>query len=407
MAEYHNVISKTPTGEDTKLYKVGNKYYLLFYSEDIGQYAFFEYTDANGPKLGGSVEFQDDTGSFVLSLAVLDGRSLFTEDFTASAVNLGKMNQLPAGYLNQRSFDPFEIMNINAEKFIQKWGDYFTPEYDAVMDLVFQAAINGTDINRAGIQAALPEGVEFNWRLIDYTEAKITGPGALAAWEKEQEDSLQDILDSYAGNFKFDNPDVYANILQMWTEGEIVNTAILEMIVEKMFTGIKGDDEFESYYDSIKGRIYGTSNPDTLEMTNNLGDVGTDVDSYIGGQIAQNIKADKNKMQRWQKMYETTDGKNKAIEEMQAIWDAGAPEELKGSTAYTQYLYFQQAMQSTQGMNFDISHATFDEYKYLSYGDMLKQGRQQGIENGIDFTENLLSESLSSLTTKSRYEQKY
>jgi hypothetical protein len=297
------------------------------------------------------------------------------------------MNQLPQGYLNQRAFDPFEIMNINAEKFMQKWGRYFAPEYDEVLDIIFQAALNGTEISRQSIQDVLPPGQDFNFRLVDYTNAKLTGPGALAAWEASQDDILDTVLEEYAGNFKFDNPEIYNNLRIMWNQGQILNEAMLNRIVEKMFMDTDYGDDFNTYFDSIKGDIYGQNNPETIDLTMNFSDVSTDVDNYIGGAIAKNIKNDKDKMKRWQNMYNT--------------------DELKGSTAYNQYLYFQQATLSTQGQQFDIGHGEFDEYKYLSYADMLQLGRTKGLKEGNDFTEGLVAEALSEKVVAPRFGEKY
>ncbi len=407
MADYHNVISKVPTKDGAELYKVGDTYYLLFKDADSELYAFFEYTDIGGPNIGQSIEFQNDAGEFVYDLTIQDGSGIFTEDFVKRGINLGKMNQLPQGYLNQRAFDPFEIMNINAEKFMQKWGRYFAPEYDEVLDIIFQAALNGTEISRQSIQDVLPPGQDFNFRLVDYTNAKLTGPGALAAWEASQDDILDTVLEEYAGNFKFDNPEIYNNLRIMWNQGQILNEAMLNRIVEKMFMDTDYGDDFNTYFDSIKGDIYGQNNPATIDLTMNFSDVSTDVDNYIGGAIAKNIKNDKDKMKRWQNMYNTDDGKAKALEEMQAIWDAGAPDELKGSTAYNQYLYFQQATLSTQGQQFDIGHGEFDEYKYLSYADMLQLGRTKGLKEGNDFTEGLVAEALSEKVVAPRFGEKY
>ena len=182
---------------------------------------------------------------------------------------------------------------------------------------------------------------------------------------------------------------------------------MLGRIVEKMFMDTDYGDDFNTYFDSIKGNIYGQNNPATIDLTMNFSDVSTDVDNYIGGAIAKNIKNDKDKMKRWQNMYNTDDGKAKALEEMQAIWDAGAPDELKGSTAYNQYLYFQQATLSTQGQQFDIGHGEFDEYKYLSYADMLQLGRTKGLKEGNDFTEGLVAEALSEKVVAPRFGEKY
>jgi len=407
MAEYHNVISKAPTKEGSELYKVGDTFYILTRDEDTGMYAFVEYTDPNGPNVGTQVEFQNDAGEFVFSLEVKDGSSLFSDDFIAKGINLGKMNALPNAYINQRAFDPFEIMNINATKFMEKWGRYFAPEYDQVLDIIFQAAINGTEINRQSIQDVMPPGQDFNFRLIDYTNARITGPGALAAWEAAQDEILDTVLNDYAGNFKFDNPSIYANLQEMWRQGEILNEAMLNRIVEKMFMDTDYGDNFNSYFDGIKGRLYGENNPATLDLTKNFADISDDIDNIVGGNIGVLLKNDKKKMKRYQNMYDTDDGKAKVLDELQQIWDAGAPDELKGSNAYNQFLYAQQALQSTQGSTIDITNAKFDEYKYLQYGEMLRKGREQGILEGNDFTENILSEALSSIAPKSRFEEKY
>lgn len=407
MAEYHNVISKAPTKEGSELYKVGDTFYILTRDADTGMYAFVEYTDPNGPNVGTQVEFQNDAGEFVFSLEVKDGSSLFSDDFIAKGINLGKMNALPNAYINQRAFDPFEIMNINATKFMEKWGRYFAPEYDQVLDIIFQAAINGTEINRQSIQDVMPPGQDFNFRLIDYTNARITGPGALAAWEAAQDEILDTVLNDYAGNFKYDNPSIYANLQEMWRQGEILNEAMLNRVVEKMFMDTDYGDNFNSYFDGIKGRLYGENNPATLDLTKNFADISDDIDNIIGGNIGVLLKNDKKKMKRYQNMYDTDDGKAKVLDELQQIWDAGAPDELKGSNAYNQFLYAQQALQSTQGSTIDITNAKFDEYKYLQYGEMLRKGREQGILEGNDFTEGILSEALSSIAPKSRFEEKY
>ena len=405
---YDNVLSKAPTNPDTVIYKKGNTYYVMYTTTIAGQTvsAFFEHVDPNGPSIGTNVKMQGDTGDFVQNVKVYDGSSL-SDNFIAESINLGKVSALPESYRNQRGFDPFELMNVQAEKFIAKWGGYLTPEYDAVLDIVFQSAIQNVEIDRQAIQDALPIGTEFNFRLLDYTNAKITGPGAMAAWEATQEETLDTVLDEYAGNFKYDNPEIYQNIKAMWTEGSIQNEAILDKIVSKMFVDTDYGDSFNEYFDSIKGDIYGSSNPTTLDFTNNLALVSDDLDNLIGGNIGQTIKEDKKKMQRWQNMYNTTDGKAKAQEEIQALWDAGAPDSLKGSNAYAQYLYFNQAMTTNQGRSMNITHEEFDNYKYLEYGDMLKKARGDGLKEGIDYTENIVKGLLNSKLGDSKYEEKF
>ena len=106
-------------------------------------------------------------------------------------------------------------------------------------------------------------------------------------------------------------------------------------------------------------------------------------------------------------MYNTTDGKAKAQEEIQALWDAGAPDSLKGSNAYAQYLYFNQAMTTNQGRSMNITHEEFDNYKYLEYGDMLKKARGDGLKEGIDYTENIVKGLLNSKLGDSKYEEKF
>ena len=252
---YHPVLSKVPSNADSILYKKGNTYYIVFTQQIAGETvsAFFEYTDPNGPSLGEEVQLQDNTGAFVQTLKIYDGSAL-SDTFIAESINLGKMNQLPPSYLNQRGFDPFDLMNVQVEKFMAKWGDYLTEEYDAVLDIVFQSAIQGIEINRQAIQDALPIGTEFNFRLIDYTNAKLTGPGAMAAWEQSQKEILDTVLADYAGNFEFDNPDVYENLRALWTEGNVQNEAVLRNIVEKMFMDKELGADFDEYFESIKPR---------------------------------------------------------------------------------------------------------------------------------------------------------
>jgi len=405
---YHNVLSKVPTNPNSVIYKKGNTYYVVFTTELDGEQvnAFFEYTDPNGPKLGSDVQMQSDTGEFVQSLKVYDG-SMLSDAFIAESINLGKANQLPPAYLNQRGFDPFELMNMQADKFMKKWGPYLTKEYDEVLDIVFQAAIQGIEVNRQAIQDALPMGTEFNFRLLDYTNAKITGPGAMAAWEQAQEETLDTVLDDYAGNFKFDNPEIYANLKALWTEGNIQNEAVLKNIVEKMFMDKDLGEDFNEYFDSIKGSIYGTQSPFTLDLTKNLSSISDDIDRIVGGKAGEFIKSDKVKMNQFQNMYDTTDGKKKVQDELQAIWDAGAPDALKGSNAYTQYIYFNEAMMTNQGRNMAITHDKFDEYKYLNYGEMLELSRKQGYEEGNEFTQNILAQAIGRKLGDSRYEEKF
>ena len=405
---YHPVLSKTPTNPNSILYRKGNVFYVVFTTTIEGQEvtAFFEYTDPNGPAVGEEVQFQDGTASMVQSLKVFDGSSL-SDDFIASSINLGRMNELPSAYLNQRGFDPFDLMNVQAEKFIKKWGQYLTPEYDAVLDIVFQSAIAGKEINRQSIQDALPPDIEFNFNLLDYTNAKLTGPGALAAWEDSQETILDSVLADYAGNFKFDNPDIYANIKALWVEGNIQNEAILKNIVEKMFMDKDLGSDFNEYFDSIKGDIYGNNTTFLAEVTKNAADVNTQIDNIVGGFAGQQIKNDKTKMLEFQSMYDTAEGKAKVKDELQQIWDAGAPDELKGSNSYTQYLQFNQAMLTNQGRQMPISNSKFDSYKYLSYGDMLSQSRKEGIEEGNQYTKNILNQAIGRKLGDSKYEEKF
>ena len=405
---YHSVLSKVPSNSNSILYKKGNTYYIVFTQEVAGEMvtAFFEYTDPNGPGLGETVQMQDNTGTFVQSLKIYDGSAL-SDSFIAESINLGKMNQLPPSYLNQRAFDPFDLMNVQAEKFIEKWGPYLTEEYDAVLDIVFQSAIQGIEINRQAIQDALPIGTEFNFRLIDYTNAKLTGPGAMAAWEQSQKEVLDTVLADYAGNFEFDNPDVYENLKALWTEGNVQNEAVLRNIVEKMFMDKDLGSDFDEYFDSIKGTIYGVNNPLTLDFTKNRALVSDDIDQLIGGAAGQQIKNDKKKMQAWQSMYDTEEGKAKVKDELQAIWDAGAPDALKGSNAYTQYLYFNEAMVNNQGRNMAITSGEFDAYKYLSYGDMLEKSRGDGIRDGIEYTKNIVNGLLGQKLGDPRFEEKF
>lgn len=405
---YHPVLSKVPSNADSILYKKGNTYYIVFTQQIAGETvsAFFEYTDPNGPSLGEEVQLQDNTAAFVQTLKVYDGSAL-SDTFIAESINLGKMNQLPPSYLNQRGFDPFDLMNIQAEKFIQKWGDYLTEEYDAVLDIVFQSAIQGIEINRQAIQDALPIGTEFNFRLIDYTNAKLTGPGAMAAWEQSQKEVLDTVLADYAGNFEFDNPDVYENLRALWTEGNVQNEAVLRNIVEKMFMDKELGSDFDEYFDSIKGTIYGVNNPLTLEVTKNRQLVSDDIDNLIGGRAAQQIKNDKKKMQAWQSMYDTEEGKAKVKDELQAIWDAGAPDALKGGNAYTQFLYFNEAMITNQGRNMSITHEDFDAYKYLNYGEMLEKSRGDGMRDGNQYTKNIVNGLLSNKLGDPKFEEKF
>ena len=112
-------------------------------------------------------------------------------------------------------------------------------------------------------------------------------------------------------------------------------------------------------------------------------------------------------MQAWQSMYDTEEGKAKVKDELQAIWDAGAPDALKGSNAYTQYLYFNEAMVNNQGRNMAITSGEFDAYKYLSYGDMLEKSRGDGIRDGIEYTKNIVNGLLGQKLGDPRFEEKF
>jgi len=405
---YHNVISKAPTNRDSQLYLLDDTYYMVFYSEELGEYAFFTYTDPAGPGVGNFIDMQGiDTSTISGSLLVQDGSGFLTEDLIARSIDLGKMNTIPDAYRNQRGFDPFEIMNINAEKFTEKWGWAFDPEYDEVLDLVFQAAINGTEINRDAIQQSLPPGTEINWKLIDYTNARITGPSALATWEAQQKDELDAVLESYSSTFEFDNATIYNNLLALWTEGNISNATLLEKTIEKMFTGADMGDSFEQYYDTIKGDIHSNISTAELEMTANLSYISDEIDRGVGGSRAQALKSDRKQMARWQKLWDTNDGQAKVLEEIQLIWDSNAPDNLVGSNAYNQFLYVNDALQKTQGRQTDITNPMVDNYLYKDYGDMLRIGREEGIKEGIDYTENLLTSALNQGVGEVRYEEKF
>ena len=405
---YHNVISKAPTNRDSQLYLLDDTYYMVFYSEELGEYAFFTYTDPAGPGINNFIDMQGiDTSTISGSLLVQDGSGFLTEDLIARSIDLGKMNAIPEAYRNQRGFDPFEIMNINAEKFTEKWGWAFDPEYDEVLDLVFQAAINGTEINRDAIQQSLPPGTEINWKLIDYTNARITGPSALATWEAQQKDELDAVLESYSSTFEFDNATIYNNLLALWTEGNISNATLLEKTIEKMFTGADMGDSFEQYYDTIKGDIHSNISTAELEMTANLSYISDEIDRYVGGSRAQALKSDRKQIARWQKLWDTNDGQAKVLEELQLIWDSNAPDNLKGSNAYNQFLYVNDALQKTQGRQTDITNPMVDNYLYKDYGEMLRIGREQGIKEGIDYTENLLTSALNQGVGEVRYEEKF
>ncbi len=405
---YHNVISKAPTNRDSQLYLLDDTYYMVFYSEELGEYAFFTYTDPAGPGVGNFIDMQGiDTSTISGSLLVQDGSGFLTEDLIARSIDLGKMNAIPEAYRNQRGFDPFEIMNINAEKFTEKWGWAFDPEYDEVLDLVFQAAINGTEINRDAIQQSLPPGTEINWKLIDYTNARITGPSALATWEAQQKDELDAVLESYSSTFEFDNATIYNNLLALWTEGNISNATLLEKTIEKMFTGADMGDSFEQYYDTIKGDIHSNISTAELEMTANLSYISDEIDRYVGGSRAQALKSDRKQIARWQKLWDTNDGQAKVLEEIQLIWDSNAPDNLVGSNAYNQFLYVNDALQKTQGRQTDITNPMVDNYLYKDYGDMLRIGREEGIKEGIDYTENLLTSALNQGVGEVRYEEKF
>ena len=405
---YHNVISKAPTNRDSQLYLLDDTYYMVFYSEELGEYAFFTYTDPAGPGINNFIDMQGiDTSTISGSLLVQDGSGFLTEDLIARSIDLGKMNAIPEAYRNQRGFDPFEIMNINAEKFTEKWGWAFDPEYDEVLDLVFQAAINGTEINRDAIQQSLPPGTEINWKLIDYTNARITGPSALATWEAQQKDELDAVLESYSSTFEFDNATIYNNLLALWTEGNISNATLLEKTIEKMFTGADMGDSFEQYYDTIKGDIHSNISTAELEMTANLSYISDEIDRYVGGSRAQALKSDRKQIARWQKLWDTNDGQAKVLEELQLIWDSNAPDNLVGSNAYNQFLYVNDALQKTQGRQTDITNPMVDNYLYKDYGDMLRIGREQGIKEGIDYTENLLTSALNQGVGEVRYEEKF
>jgi len=405
---YHNVISKAPTNRDSQLYLLDDTYYMVFYSEELGEYAFFTYTDPAGPGINNFIDMQGiDTSTISGSLLVQDGSGFLTEDLIARSIDLGKMNAIPEAYRNQRGFDPFEIMNINAEKFTEKWGWAFDPEYDEVLDLVFQAAINGTEINRDAIQQSLPPGTEINWKLIDYTNARITGPSALATWEAQQKDELDAVLESYSSTFEFDNATIYNNLLALWTEGNISNATLLEKTIEKMFTGADMGDSFEQYYDTIKGDIHSNISTAELEMTANLSYISDEIDRGVGGSRAQALKSDRKQMARWQKLWDTNDGQAKVLEEIQLIWDSNAPDNLVGSNAYNQFLYVNDALQKTQGRQTDITNPMVDNYLYKDYGDMLRIGREEGIKEGIDYTENLLTSALNQGVGEVRYEEKF
>ena len=405
---YHNVISKAPTNRDSQLYLLDDTYYMVFYSEELGEYAFFTYTDPAGPGVGNFIDMQGiDTSTISGSLLVQDGSGFLTEDLIARSIDLGKMNAIPEAYRNQRGFDPFEIMNINAEKFTEKWGWAFDPEYDEVLDLVFQAAINGTEINRDAIQQSLPPGTEINWKLIDYTNARITGPSALATWEAQQKDELDAVLESYSSTFEFDNATIYNNLLALWTEGNISNATLLEKTIEKMFTGADMGDSFEQYYDTIKGDIHSNISTAELEMTANLSYISDEIDRHVAGSRAKALKSDRKQMARWQKLWDTNDGQAKVLEELQLIWDSNAPDNLVGSNAYNQFLYVNDALQKTQGRQTDITNPMVDNYLYKDYGDMLRIGREEGIKEGIDYTENLLTSALNQGVGEVRYEEKF
>ena len=405
---YHNVISKAPTNRDSQLYLLDDTYYMVFYSEELGEYAFFTYTDPAGPGINNFIDMQGiDTSTISGSLLVQDGSGFLTEDLIARSIDLGKMNAIPEAYRNQRGFDPFEIMNINAEKFTEKWGWAFDPEYDEVLDLVFQAAINGTEINRDAIQQSLPPGTEINWKLIDYTNARITGPSALATWEAQQKDELDAVLESYSSTFEFDNATIYNNLLALWTEGNISNATLLEKTIEKMFTGADMGDSFEQYYDTIKGDIHSNISTAELEMTANLSYISDEIDRYVGGSRAQALKSDRKQMAKWQNLWDTNDGQARVLEELQLIWDSNAPDNLKGSNAYNQFLYVNDALQKTQGRQTDITNPMVDNYLYKDYGEMLRIGREQGIKEGIDYTENLLTSALNQGVGEVRYEEKF
>ena len=405
---YHNVISKAPTNRDSQLYLLDDTYYMVFYSEELGEYAFFTYTDPAGPGINNFIDMQGiDTSTISGSLLVQDGSGFLTEDLIARSIDLGKMNAIPEAYRNQRGFDPFEIMNINAEKFTEKWGWAFDPEYDEVLDLVFQAAINGTEINRDAIQQSLPPGTEINWKLIDYTNARITGPSALATWEAQQKDELDAVLESYSSTFEFDNATIYNNLLALWTEGNISNATLLEKTIEKMFTGADMGDSFEQYYDTIKEDIHSNISTAELEMTANLSYISDEIDRYVGGSRAQALKSDRKQMAKWQNLWDTNDGQARVLEELQLIWDSNAPDNLKGSNAYNQFLYVNDALQKTQGRQTDITNPMVDNYMYLDYGGMLRIGREQGIKEGIDYTENLLTSALNQGVGEVRYEEKF
>lgn len=405
---YHNVISKAPTNSESTLYLLDDTYYIVFYSEELEEYAFFTYTDPAGPGVGNFIDMQGiDTSTITGSLLVQDGSGFLTDDRIARSIDLGKMNAIPEAYRNQRGFDPFEIMNINAEKFTQKWGWAFDPEYDEVLDLVFQAALNGTQIDRDAIQQALPPGKEINFKLIDYTNARITGPSALATWEANQKEELDTVLEAYSSTFEFDNAAVYNNLLTLWTEGNIENSTLLNKVIEKMFTDVEMSETFEQYYDEIKVDIYGNISPAALEMTSNLSAVSDEIDRYIGGSRAKALKGDRKQMAKWQNLWATSDGQDKVFDELQLIWDSNAPDNLKGSNAYNQFLYVNDALQKTQGRQTDITNSMVDNYLYLDYGEMLRVGREQGIKEGIDYTENLLTSALNQGVGEVRYEDPF
>ncbi len=174
-----------------------------------------------------------------------------------------------------------------------------------------------------------------------------------------------------------------------------------------MFTGADMGDSFEQYYDTIKGDIHSNISTAELEMTANLSYISDEIDRYVGGSRAQALKSDRKQMAKWQNLWDTNDGQARVLEELQLIWDSNAPDNLVGSNAYNQFLYVNDALQKTQGRQTDITNPMVDEYIYKDYGDMLRIGREEGIKEGIDYTENLLTSALNQGVGEVRYEEKF
>ena len=395
---YHNVLSKVPMNSDTRIYWVNGTYYVVYEQIIDGEtyHAFWTYTDEGGPGTNEFINMEDSLGNFTRK-EIIDGTGLFTEDYIAQGIHLGEANTVPSALQKMRNWDPFAQMNMNAEKFVAKWGKYFTPEYDEVLDVIFRSAITGQEISRENVTAALPPGQEFNWRLLDATNARITGPGAIAVWEADSKEALDVILSEFSGNFEFDEPQIYDNLLQLWTHQDhstgIINEDVLRKVVEKMFLGTK-DPTFDTYFDTIKNDIYSEGKGIEIDYAKNRGLVSKDIESIVGGAAGDLLKEDKDKMNKWQQEYNSTEGQDKVKQELQRIWDAGAPEELVGSNAYNQHLNFSSVMNRYQGKSYDITHSVFDDYKYLSTAEMGKLSRKKGLEDGIAYTQNLLKESL-------------